>query len=676
MPLRRLRRWPGSLRARLTLAGVVLIALVVGATTLLLVQRAERATLAEQRERELGETARTAAALTSRVLELQNALRAVAQQIEEPLLRDPPALERFVTGQVVLRRMFGNVSVATRDGQLRVYTERDGVRPANINVGDREYFREAMQENAPVISEAMTSRVVPEPVIVLAQPLAGAHGPYGALLGGLRLGSGDLMAQVLQYRAGDEPDALLVVTDEGGRILAHPDAARALQPLSSEPRLAQAWTDWVRAGRPLEPAGLPAQQDGEVVTVAAVSGPQWLVWRVLPESQLLAPLHDARRQALGWAALMALGASAVLLALLGWLLRPMRALERRAQHLFDPAFDPHADWPEAGGEIGHLAQVLRHASAERAQLEVFNTELLQRLESVMAAAPVGIAFTRHERFELVNAELCRLLGRRHEELAGQPMELLGLEAQAQKTLLRQARYAFLGHQPYSGEWPLQRADGSTFWAQLRVQPARAGDAVQGLIWSVLDISAQVAARAQLQWSAHHDALTGLANRAAFEQQLQKVFDARPQSIPAVLVAIDLDHFKPINDGAGHAAGDAMLKAVAAAIRGCVRNGDLVARLGGDEFVLLLERCSAERALPIADAVCAAVAGIELEWEDRVLRVGASAGVAALQADMTEVAHWLKAADRACYDAKAAGRGQARAAPAGPADPTGPRLRVV
>jgi diguanylate cyclase (GGDEF)-like protein/PAS domain S-box-containing protein len=295
------------------------------------------------------------------------------------------------------------------------------------------------------------------------------------------------------------------------------------------------------------------------------------------------------------------------------------------------------------------------------QLEEFNADLLQRLECVMAAAPVGIAFTRHERFELVNAEFCCLLGRQPGELVGQSLDLLGIEQGARQTLLCRVYRAFLNDGRYSGEWQLQRADGSRFWAQLRVQPARAGEPALGLIWSVLDISTQVAARMQLEWSAYHDALTGLANRAAFERQVCKVFAARPLSIPAVLVAVDLDHFKPINDGAGHAAGDAMLKAVAAAICSCVRAGDLVARLGGDEFVLLLERCSPGRALSIANAVCAAVAAIELPWEEQVLRVGASAGLATLQAEMTEVAHWLKAADRACYDAKAAGRGQARTA---------------
>jgi diguanylate cyclase (GGDEF)-like protein/PAS domain S-box-containing protein len=656
-----LRRALGTLRARLTLAGIAALALAIFLNTMTLVQRAEQDTLVEQRERELGETERIAASLSSRVLELQGALSAVAEQLDKRTLYDKPALERFMTDRVVLRRMFGNVSVITADGTLQVYGERSSLRKLSANVADRPYFREALDHARPTISEALISRVLDEPVIVLAQPLRGPHGAFGVVSGAIRLGSGGLMAQVLQYRGANQPDALLVVTDEQGRILSHPDGRKALQHLATEPRLAQAWADWVRMGSPLEPAGVSAQQGGELVSVASVNGPQWLVWRALPQQRLLAPLHDARRQAFAWAVLMVVAASMALLGLMAWLLRPMQALERRAQHLFNPAFDPHAGWPEAPGEIARLAQALRHAGAERAQMDAFNTDLLQRLENVMAAAPVGIAFTRHERFELANAELCRMLGCPPGALAGQPLRSLGLDEAEAPALLRRAERAFQESRPYSDELQLRRPDGSAFWAQLRVQPARCGESDQGLIWCVLDITAQRAAREQLHWSAHHDTLTGLANRAAFEQRLEKVFAARPRSIPAVLVAMDLDHFKPINDGAGHAAGDAMLKAVAQAINACVRAGDLVARLGGDEFVLLLERCSPERALPIADAVCAAVAAIELSWEGRVLRVSASAGVAALQADMSEVAHWLKAADRACYDAKAAGRGHARAA---------------
>jgi diguanylate cyclase (GGDEF)-like protein/PAS domain S-box-containing protein len=457
------------------------------------------------------------------------------------------------------------------------------------------------------------------------------------------------------------PAALLVVSDLQGRILAHPNPSLVLQPLERDPRLEGAWAGWVAMRSPLEPAGVTVEMPGAVMSVAAVSGPQWLVWRVLPQKEFLGPLYQARRHALAWAAVMVVATSLVLLLLTAWHLRPLHALARRAQRLFDTGVDPHAGWPEAGGEIGHLARVLRHVSAERAQLEAFNADLMKRLQLVMATAPVGIGFTRSQRFELVNAEFCRLLGYPVQALSGTTVAGIGLSEKALDSLMRRVHHALRDGRPYRGEWRLRRADGTLFWAEIGVQAADPADAAQGLIWSALDIDARVAARMQLQWAAHHDPLTGLANRAAFEQRLQKVFALRPLSMPAVLVTIDLDHFKPINDSAGHAAGDAMLKAVSAAIRSCVRAGDLVARLGGDEFVLLLERCPLDRALPVADAVCAAVAGIELPWEGRMLRVAASAGVAALRADMTEVAHWLRAADCACYDAKGAGRGQARAA---------------
>ena len=143
-------------------------------------------------------------------------------------------------------------------------------------------------------------------------------------------------------------------------------------------------------------------------------------------------------------------------------------------------------------------------------------------------------------------------------------------------------------------------------------------------------------------------------------------EALPRSLPAAVVMIDLDHFKPINDRAGHAAGDAMLKAVAAAIVSRVRATDLVVRLGGDEFALLLERCPHDTALRIAENVRQAVAAIELNWEGQALRVGASLGVASLGAETLSADDWLAAADAACYAARPEGRGAVRAAAPGAA----------
>ena len=126
-------------------------------------------------------------------------------------------------------------------------------------------------------------------------------------------------------------------------------------------------------------------------------------------------------------------------------------------------------------------------------------------------------------------------------------------------------------------------------------------AVQRSITVVLD-------RAQVQFASDQNDITGDTIKM-LDQRLADVFEVMPRSLPTALVMIDLDHFKPINDTAGHAAGDAMLKAVAAAITSRVRATDLVARIGGDEFALLLERCKPEVA--IADAVIALVSNIAL-----------------------------------------------------------------
>ena len=100
----------------------------------------------------------------------------------------------------------------------------------------------------------------------------------------------------------------------------------------------------------------------------------------------------------------------------------------------------------------------------------------------------------------------------------------------------------------------------------------------------------------------------------------------------------------------------MLRAVASAISSRVRATDLVARLGGDEFALLLERCAPDVAMRIAENVLAAINGIELHWEQRTLHVGASLGLASLAPETLDAAAWMKAADAACYRAKASGRG--------------------
>jgi diguanylate cyclase len=660
----------GTLKLRITLAMMVALTLGIGASTVILVQRAERDTLAAVRERELEEAVRAATTLSRRVVELQQALRLTADRLDPETLADPGRLRQFFEAQPVLRDLFGAIAMINTNGQLRMMSNREGIFQPTLDLSDRPYFRRCLAERRPIISEALPSRINGSVLIVFAQPVVRGGEVHGVLTGMLNLNKRDLLAELVDRHTADD-EVLRVVTDAQGHILAHPNRSMVLSPLAAEPRLAQAAARWQRSGSPVEPAGLMLAQQDVVVSASGVADTDWVVWRAVDEQRLLGPLHAARRQALAWAAALVALTSAAMLAGLWWLLKPLRQLQQRARHLFDTRHDPAQGWPLAGGEIGTLASLLKRVSVERALMERRNHELLNKLGSVMGNAPVGIAFTRAKHFELVSSEFCRLVGHSEAELLGQPARIIYDSLDDYEALGPKVAAAFAAGEAYVDDVPMRHANGSRFWAHLRGRPVAAGDSEAGTIWTVTDVTAEVAARAQLEWSANHDRLTGLANRQAFEQRLARCFEAPSSALPSALVMIDLDRFKPVNDAAGHAAGDAMLQQVAGALRARLRTRDMAARLGGDEFALLLEHCPLEAAMGVAEDVRSAITALELAWGDHRLRVGASLGVAALAPDMQSMAAWLHAADEACYAAKAAGRNTVRAAP-----PGRPALRVV
>jgi len=166
------------------------------------------------------------------------------------------------------------------------------------------------------------------------------------------------------------------------------------------------------------------------------------------------------------------------------------------------------------------------------------------------------------------------------------------------------------------------------------------------------------ATARLVYQASHDALTGLINRREFEQRLDRtLLSALQQGREHALCYMDLDQFKVINDSCGHAAGDELLRQLALLLKGNLRERDTLARLGGDEFALLLENCSIQDALEVADTFRAEVQRFRFKWGDRIFSVGMSVGMVAINPDSGTAASLMSAADAACYVAKDRGRNQ-------------------
>ncbi|OLE23512.1 MAG: hypothetical protein AUG44_22055 [Actinobacteria bacterium 13_1_20CM_3_71_11] len=193
---------------------------------------------------------------------------------------------------------------------------------------------------------------------------------------------------------------------------------------------------------------------------------------------------------------------------------------------------------------------------------------------------------------------------------------------------------------------LRHADGS--WRRLEAVGTNLLDdpSVAGIVCNARDVTENREFQERLRYLALHDSLTGLPNRALFTERLTAATGG------VALLLIDLDDFKMVNDTLGHAAGDAVLSAVAQRLRGCIRPDDTAARLGGDEFAVLLPGASAAVAARVADRLRAALAEPVLA-EGALIPVRASIGIAETVAGDGEVL--LRRADSAMYAAKQRGK---------------------
>ena len=178
----------------------------------------------------------------------------------------------------------------------------------------------------------------------------------------------------------------------------------------------------------------------------------------------------------------------------------------------------------------------------------------------------------------------------------------------------------------------------------------------GFRGTATDVTEEVEARRRIEFLSQHDALTGLPNRTRLQAFLEGKFKAMPTSEqPLVMLSLDLDRFKPVNDLLGHAAGDRVLNEVSSRLADCVRHGDLVARIGGDEFVLILTDAGTQDEVEI---LCKRlIESIErtIRIDEQEVFVSASIGIAIAPNDAREAAELLRYADIALYEAKAAGR---------------------
>jgi diguanylate cyclase (GGDEF)-like protein/PAS domain S-box-containing protein len=252
-----------------------------------------------------------------------------------------------------------------------------------------------------------------------------------------------------------------------------------------------------------------------------------------------------------------------------------------------------------------------------------------------------------------NAGAERLYGYTADEVKGKSVSLLvppGQEDDLPRILAR----VHAGERVDNYETVRARKDGTQVEVSLTVSPLRdAGGTIVGAATIARDISARVRYQEQLRFLADHDPLTGARNRRRFEQDVsEQLARARRYQEHALLLTIDLDRFKEINDTHGHRAGDRALKAVANALKRRLRENDVVARFGGDEFAVLIPYATEAHAAVLVRDLREVIADCTVDVESGPpLRLSASIGFATITKDTVSDEAAIIVADRAMYEEK-------------------------
>ncbi len=204
---------------------------------------------------------------------------------------------------------------------------------------------------------------------------------------------------------------------------------------------------------------------------------------------------------------------------------------------------------------------------------------------------------------------------------------------------------------------IRARDGSTVPVEFITSPIRdGGPESTGTVVVLHDVSEARRMAEEMSWLASHDPLTGLYNRRAFEEELERMLEtARRDGRMHAMLYLDLDQFKVVNDTSGHLAGDELLRQLTRLLPDRLRQSDILARLGGDEFGLLLESCDEEHARAIAEDLRRTIADFNFLWRGQIFNVGVSIGVVVIDAAWPSPEAILSAADVACYTAKEHGR---------------------
>lgn len=526
---------------------------------------------------------------------------------------------------------------------------------------------ELLPEGGSLLPAAFVRQLRASPPIPLSQLYFAHDEPRIALASVLPSGGTLVLSTRPEDIVSAAPDSsdegmLVAVTDGNGRIL-----ARSAQ---AERYIGAMAPDWERLRQLGSGHGVfeANRADGGSVMFAfhQLRGtPGWVVVAGTPLESFNARWQRPLRTVIV-AGLAALGVALLLAAWLAQqILRPIHQLARRARARapFAPADSARAwvrvrEFESLRDSLDQSRQQLEASLAAQRSIAQALADSEQRSRT-LAHAGASVLWTLDTQGRALSVVGWQAqVGRPDSEALGYAW-LRQVHPHDVRLLRRQARELLAQHTVLDVELRLRTPHGQ--WRWMRARGAAITDA-QGRLHEWLgvleDVDERKRAQAAVSYLAHHDSLTRLPNRSRLLGHLASLAGNPGRHYSGALLYLDLDRFKPVNDSLGHAAGDALLCAVAQRLRGLLRSTDLVARLGGDEFCIVQDTASLEAASRLAQrAIDTLSAPYAIEGQQ--LEIGVSIGITLHLSNFgpVDADRLLREADRALYAAKKQGRGR-------------------
>lgn len=562
-----------------------------------------------------------------------------------------PIMER----QRPLSHLFENLYLIDEDGVvLESYPEVRG--GAGTDLSRRPYFQETVAQMTPRISEPFLSLVRQLPTVMMTAPVFDHKGALAGVLGGaIVLTSNNFLSEVSSTGVGDE--GYVRVASRSGLILAQQGYHPGIRTVSTGDEAALA------AMEGFEGVTRGTTSDGEpaMVAIQQLNMAPWFVATTWPLDDAYAPANRLGADLAWIAGMMLLFVLPVAFYLSRRYLNPLGNLADQIRERHLGARERPVD---ASGyqEIRELAEAFNQVMADRNEVEARLRVEQERAESILGVLQEGVVMTDTRGIiRYANGSAEHFLGRSDQLEGASLFEMVIFETENDQWT---ASHFLDSDEIHGMDGVLHNAGGQRLDVEITMLHVSRGRMDERLVFVIRDDSERRRHEQQLSWQATHDSLTGLLNRRAFSAELVKwLTQASTLDEPSVLMLIDLDHFKPVNDEGGHLLGDELLRQLADTFRNAVRKTDAVARFGGDEFAILLPACGLGRAERLAEQIRADIDVLRVHQEGRRFGVTASIGLTDLSPGDSGPREALARADEGTYAAKARGRNCVVAVPA-------------